>query len=908
MPDWKARVTAAFARRNVSPDADVVDELAQHAAAAFEAARADGTADAAASERVDELIARWTLDPAVAGRRPKRPAAVPPPMPSASVWSGLGQDIRYGVRLLRRQPGYAFVTVLTMALGIGASTTLFSVAYGVLLKPLPWAEADRLVRITETRKGHDPRVRGTMSNGPYLTWAAAHSTIESLGGWINTRPSLLAIDGGEPLELQAVSVTPSLFTVLKARPLLGRPFVDDDVIAGAPGATRVVILSYGVWQDRFAGAESAVGRSIRLNDKPVTVIGIMPKDFAFPDRETRAWTPWSPPPVNGQGGVLQMTIFSVLARLRPGATADQATAEGTARALGAPDPGMTAVAMFGGSGAAEIRAIPAVDQMTADVRPALVVLLAAVALLLVTATANVASLQLARAATRRREMAIRAAIGAGGGRLTRQLIVENGLTGIAGGAAGVALALALHRALPALLPADFPRVDAIAVDWRVLLFAAAVSMGASIVCGLAPARQARRIDLVESLSEDGSAPVGHGVRCGTARARTLIMAGQIAVSCVLLIGAALLARSFLALLHADRGYDPANVLTARVSFPNDYTMERRMAFLERFAERLRAIPGVRESAYGNALPLLTSGGFHAFKMRSPADPSVEVDVNVMQRAVSPDYFSALGLRLVAGRSLTPLDTMTAPNVILVNRSFAAKYLGAQPLGVSIANLGMCRGNNDRWEVVGVVDDMRQGAVSDPRQPELFLPVRQIGCTGALQTAIFLTRTAGDPLPLASTLRGFIRDQEPSLVVDSVMTMEDRVMRTLAKPRLYAVVLAGFGLFAVVIAGVGVFGVLSYSVAQRAREIGVRTALGARPSNIVGLVVRQVALVAVAGIGCGLAVALAATQSLSAVLYGVAPHDPISFAVVPAVLIAVAAIASIVPARRAARVDPLKVLR
>jgi len=908
---WKARVAAAFADRHVLPDADVVEELAQHASAAFEAARADGLNDDAAVARVGGLIETWCDDPAVARHRPKRRAAIAPPSAGGSAWSGVIQDIAYGLRLLRRQPGFAFVTILTMALGIGATTTLFSVAYGVLMKPLPWADADRLVRITETRTGHEPRVRGTMSNGPYREWAAQHGTLESIGGWINIAPAMFAIGGGEPAPLQMVSVTPSLFTVLKARPLLGRLFNGDDVPApqGATPPQRFVILSYGAWQERFGGAVDAVGRVVQLNGRPVTVVGVMPREFAFPDRETRAWMPWSPSPVRLPDGGQAMQIFSALARLRQGASAEQASAEGTSRARGAPDPGMTAVALFGGNGPAEIRAVPAVAQMTADVRPALLVLLAAVVLLLVTAIANVASLQLARAEARRREIAIRAAIGAGLGRLTRQLVIENAIFSIGGGAVGVALAVALHRALPSLLPADFPRVDAIAIDWRVVVFAAGVSMAAGVVCGLAPAWHARRVDLVESLSEDGSAPVGHGLRLRTARARSIIMAGQLAVSCVLLVGAALLVRSFTALLHADRGYDPTNVLTARVSLPNDYSMERRIAFLEGIAERLRAMPGVRAAAYGNALPLLTSGGFRGFKMRPPANPSIEVDVNVMQRVVSPDYLGALGLRLTEGRAFTPRDTMTSANVILVNRSFAAKYLGARPIGTSVSNLGMCRDrDHDRWEVVGVVDDMRQGSVADPLQPELFLPARQIGCTNAVSQAIFLVRTPGDPLPIAGTLRTLVREQEPTLAVDQVMTMEDRVMRALAKPRLYAVVLAGFAGFAVVIAGVGLFGVLSYSVAQRAREIGVRTALGAQPADIIGLVLRQVTVVAGAGTVVGLASAFAASKALTTVLYGVEPRDPVTFVAVPAVLIVVAALAAIVPARRAARVDPLQVLR
>jgi len=817
------------------------------------------------------------------------------------------QDLRYGFRLLRREPAFTVIAVLTMALGIGAATTLFSVTYGVLLRPLPWPDSDRLVRITETRKGHEPRVRGTMSNGPYHTWADEHSTIEALGGWLNQNSTTISIDGGEPSTIVTAAVTPSLFTVLKARPLIGRSFLDEDVPRG-PVTNRFVVLSYGFWRERFGGREDAIGRVVQIDGKPSTVVGVMPPSFMFPNRETRAWTPWQPANVHGPGNVLSMTIFSALARLRPGATPEQASAEGSARALSAPDPGMTAVALFGGNGPADIRAIPAVDLMTAEVRPALLVLLAAVALLLVSATANVASLQLARATTRRREIAIRAAIGAAASRLRGQLIAESGIIGIAGGIAGVALTVALHRVLPSLLPADFPRVDAVAVDWRVLLFALAASVVPSIVCGLLPAWQVGRVNLVESLSEAGRAPSGGGMRTGTARARTLIMMGQIAVSCVMLVGAALLVRSFSALLHADRGYDPANVLTARIAVPADYSMERRNAVFEGIAGRLRALPGVREAAYGNALPLLTSGGFRGFKMRSASDPAVEVEVNVMLRVVSPGYFRALGLRLVGGREFGATDTMTAPQVIVVNRSFASKYLGANPIGSSVPDLGMCRGNRDRWEVVGIVDDVRQGSVSDPRQPEVFLPARQIGCTNAINQAIIVLRSVGDPVPYAAAVRSAVHAEAPTLAADSIMTMEDRVMQALAKPRLYAVVLVAFGGFTAAIAAAGLFGVLSYSVAQRSREIGVRTALGAQPRDIVGLVVRQAVVVAGVGLLVGLGVAAAAVRSLSAFLYGVSAYYAFSFVLVSLVLMAVAVAACIVPARRAARVDPLEVLR
>lgn len=908
--DWKARIRAAFAIDDLArPDDDVIEELSQHAAAAYEAARADGQSSVDAERQVDLLIAGWRRNAGALGRRPRRQTVVEPPAATTRLLAGILQDARYGVRLLKREPGFAIVAILTIALGIGATTTLFSVANGVLVKPLPWPDPDRLVRVSEMRQGHSPRVRGTITNGTYIAWHEQHATIEEIGGWRLVTTTAIVGGGTEPTRLQTASVTPSLFTVLKSLPLRGRVLVEDDGRPGGDYASKdVIVISYGLWQERFGGRDDALGSVVQVGGKPLTIVGIMPKDFAFPDREVRAWTPWAVASVLGDQGVRRVSIYPALARLRSDATPAQAAAEGTARARSAPDPGLAAVAMFGGSGPAEITAVPALEMMTADVKPALMVLLAAVGLLLVTATANVASLQLARATARRREIAIRAAIGAGGGRLTRQLVVESALIGVAGGLAGFALAAALHRALPSVLPADFPRAADVAIDARVLLFVVGVSMAASIACGVLPALHARRLNLVESLSDGGSAPVGGGRRSSTARARTIIMVGQLALTFVLLVGAALLARSFVALLHADRGYDPRNVLTARIPLPAGFPVDRRTQLLDGLIARLRSTPGVVEAAFGNALPLLTSGGFRAFKMRPPANPATEVDVNVMQRVVSPGYFAAIGLRLTAGRIFTDTDTMTSPQVIVVNRSFAAKYLGANALDATVPNLGMCRGDHDRWQVVGVVDDMRQGGATDGPQPEIFMPYRQIGCAAAVPDPIIVVRTRDEPAPYAATLRSLVREQAPTVALDSVMTMEDRVMTTLAKPRLYAVVLAGFGIFAVVIAGVGLFGVLSYSVAQRAREIGVRTALGATSSDIVRMVLRQVALIAVAGTAIGLWLASAAAKSLSAFLYGVGAHDLTSFVAVAVLLAIVSAAASIVPARRAARVDPLSALR
>ena len=901
--NWHARIRDACAAHGHVPDGDIVEELSQHAASAFQRARADGSSPEAADRQVEELIDAWTADAKALGPRSRRPPVVEPPSSAREPFAGVLQDARYAVRLLRREPGFTAVAILTMALGIGATTTLFSVAYGVLLKPLPWPDADRLVRVTETRGGRIGRVRGTVMNGTYLAWADHPATIDGLAGWLR-RTATMTVAGGEPRRVPIIPITPSAFPLLGARPLLGRLFAEHEGARGAPG---VALLSYGLWREQFGGRPEAVGGALRLDDQSYTIVGVMPRDFAFPDREARLWTAWVVPGVAGAQGVLTGVIFSALARLHDGVTPEQAAVEATARARGATDASLVAMALFGAKGPIDVVVTPARDALTADVKPAIVVLLVAVALLLATATANVASLQLARAATRRHELAIRAAIGAGAARLTRQLLVESAMLGVAGGAAGLVLAVALHRLLPAVLPADFPRLDDVAMDWRVLLFAVVLSLGTSVVFGLMPALGARRLDLAESLGDGGSqSRSSAGGR--TAKARTLIMAGQVGVACLLLVGASLLGRSFVALMNADRGYDPSNLLTARIALPAAYSMERRVQVLEALTGRLRGVTGVREAAYGNALPLLTAGGFRAFKMRPPSDPSTEVDVNTIERVVSPGYFSALGLRVTAGRALSEADTMSAPQAIVVNRSFAAKYLGAAPLGVMVPNLGMCRGNGDRWQVVGVVDDMRQGAVTETPQPELFVPFRQIGCTNAVPDPILVARTVGDPLPYVAILHDLVRQEAPTLALDSVMTMDDRVMTSLARPRTYALLLAGFAMFAVAIAGVGLFGVLSYSVAQRTREIGVRTALGAQSGDIVRLVFRQGLAIAGAGIVIGLAMSAAAARSLSTFLFGVTAFDAASFVSVPIILTLVTVVACLVPARRAARVDPLQALR
>lgn len=910
MPDWNQRLHHAFESSGRACDPDVLDELSMHAAAHYEAMRAEGHPSDEAERRVDDLIGVWVEEAADLRRTAKRAAAVLPPSAHGAWLAGVMQDIRYGVRLLARQPGVSVVAIATVALGIGATTLLFSLAYGVLLKPLPWPEADRLVRLTETRDGRAGRVLGTLSNGTFLAWRDQPSTIEDIGGWRTETATLTG--AGDPVRVPIIPTTPSLFRVLRVMPSIGRLFNEGEGATAGPGA---LLLSHRLWQQRFGGSPDVIGRVVRLNERPCTIVGVMPPDFAFPDRETQAWTAWSVPPVMAGNGALAGVIFRAIARLRPNVTPEQAAAEATARARSAPDMGLAARALFGSAGPIDVSVVPELQAITAEVKPAILVLLAAVGLLLATAVANVASLQLARATVRRREMAVRAAIGAGARRILRQLLIESVMLGLLGGAAGVAFAAVLQRALPWVLPDGFPRLDAVTLDGGALAFAVIVSLVAGVACGLLPAWQARRLDLAETLSEDGVASIGGVIRSPAARARALIMIGQVAIACVLLVGGVLLTRSFVALVHADRGYDPVNVLTARLPFPPGFPVERRAQALASLAERLRAVPGVTHAAYSTALPFVSAGGFAAFNMRSPRNPDVEIEVQATQRLVSPDFFAAMRLRLIEGRALSAEDTAATPPVVVVNRSFVRQYIGDNPVGVRIPLRGPRAGSlrfvheRPEAEIVGVVADMRQDDVDAPLQPEIFASLPQIQLSDTRGFDPFLiVRTAADPTAYVQTLRGLVHEQLPTLALDSVMTMEDRVMTSLERPRLYAVVLGWFAVFALLVAGVGLFGVLAFSVAQRTREIGVRSALGAQARDIVRLVLGQALWIVGVGTAIGLGAALAGVRLLSTFLYGITPHDVPTFVLAPMVIVIVAVVACLVPARRAARVDPLTALR
>jgi predicted permease len=904
--DWKTRVKSALTG---AVDDDVLEELAQHAAATYASARAEGCDAADAERRVDQQIAAWTSNRALLRRRPKRAAAVAPPAASTSGLGSVLQDARYAWRLLRHQPAYAALVVATMALGIAATTVLGSVAYGVLLKPLPWADAPRLVRLYETREGSTRRFRPMMTNLTYRAWRESSTTLDGLAAWSGER---VALAGQEHVaRILIADVTPTLFPMLQAVPMLGRAFTAGDE---EPGRPSIVVVSYGLWQQQFGGRADAIGQSLRLDATTYTVVGVMPASFVFPDRETRAWIPFYVEPVTtpGKGG-FSISLFQAMGRLRSGVTPRQAAAEATARGRSVPDPGVVSMAVFGSNGPVDVTVVPMLEALTGDVKPAILVLFAAVLLLLVTATANVASLQLARATRRRREMAIRSALGAARGRLARQTLVENVLLGLLGGAAGLALAAVMHRALPTILPASFPRLDDLALGWRIQAFAVAISIVAGLGCGLLPALHVTRADVVPALSEDSLAPVGGGLRTRTARVRALIMAAQVAIACVLLVGASLLARSFVGLMRADLGYDASNLLTARLVLADgEYSPQRRLAILDEIVQRLSAAPGVTRAAYSNAIPFTSGEALSSFPVKRRDGSSVQVQTGVRQ--VSPGYFAAMGQRVVEGREFGTADLAAIEPSVIVNREFSRKYLDGRAMGWSLPGQAKDKAlPGTPRPIVGVVDDTVRRNVTDTPQPEVYYtPSQRAGATSMQQILAsdlnLIVRTSGDPGAFVPSLRAVVQGSVPAAPLESVMTMKDRVADSLSQPRLYAVLLGTFAVFALAIAGVGLFGVLSYTVALRAREIGVRTALGAQVRDIIGLVVGQSIAIAGAGVVLGLVASLWLTRALRNFLYGVTPHDLVSFAAVAAVLLIVAAAASIVPARRAARVDPVRVLR
>jgi putative ABC transport system permease protein len=798
------------------------------------------------------------------------------------------QDIRYSIRVLLKSPGFTAVALLTLILGIGANTAIFSVVNAVLLRPLPYEEPEKLVFISE----RSPVLEGMSVSYPnYLDWREQNGVFESIG--VYRRVSFNLTGSGAPERLAGGEVSADLFNALKAKPAVGRTFFAEE---DRPGAEPVVVLGYGLWQRRFGKNADVIGQTVMLNSKTHTIIGVMQPDFRFPSG-VDLWVPVglnadNPSWVRGN----HPGLYAV-ARLKGGVTISQARAEmdTIAARLEQQYPQSNA--------ASGVTITPLFNRIVGDVRPALLVLLAAVGFVLLIACANVANLLLARAASRQKEVALRMALGATRSRLIRQLLTESVLLSVVGGAFGLLLAVWGVDLLVAISPNNIPRFAEIGLDNRVLGFTAAIALLTGILFGLAPALNASKPNLNEMLKEGGrSATAGFRRQ----RVRSLLVISEVAIALVLLISAGLLIKSFLRLQEIDLGFNPDNVLTAGVPLPRTKYLEpqKRIAFYESLFPRIAALPGVE--AVGAVSELPTEGGSQTYFVVEdrPLPPREETPLTEYS-LVSTGYFKAMGLRLLKGREFDGRDTRDAPFVCIIDENFAEQYWpGQDPIGKRLKYGGADPGNP--WStIVGVVANVRYQAL-DQESPrvQIFLPYTQSTFLGAS----LIIRAGGDPKDLAAAVRAEVLAIDPDLPVYDIRTMNEVLKESVAPRRLYMTLLGIFAGVAMILAAIGLYGVMAYSVTQRTHEIGIRMALGAKAGDVLRLVVGQGMALALAGVAIGLVAAFALTRLLSSMLFEVSATDPGTFIIISLILAGVALGACFVPARRATRVDPMVALR
>ena len=806
------------------------------------------------------------------------------------------QDIRHGLRVLIKSPGFTAVALGTLTLGIGATTAVFGVVNATLLRPLPYPDADLLVRIQEEHPMNRGReMPAFMTSDTLEEWRKNPQTIDQIAGY--TGRSFTYQDESEPVRVRGAAVSPALFPLLRATAWLGRVFTEDEE---ASAAQPVAVLSYARWQTRHDADPRVLGRLITLDEVSYSVIGVMPEGFYFPDRETEIWIPLTLTMPQQRPGQRFIIAFSGLARLKDGVSLAQAEAEGQT-IVGRQAP------LAPGMAAPTLRLVGFHDEMVGDVRPALLALMAAVGFVLLIATANLANLLLARGAARQRELAVRAAIGAGRGRLIRQLVTESVALSVIGGGLGLAAAYWILGVLPSFAPAGIPGLGEAGIDATVLAFALAASVGAGVLFGTVPALQASRFDLVRALNE-GAAQMGGGFRFRRGnRTRSVLVVAEVALALMLLVGAGLLVRSFVTLATVDPGFDPTNVLTVELNLPrpqySDLTAAN--ALFDQVLERTAGRPGVEAVGLVSSLPLTPGESLIAFRIQGQAAPTSREEMTAARpQLVSPGYLDAMGLRLVAGRFVTDQDTDSSPRVFVVNEAFASAYFPGEEVVGQRLNLG----RGEPTEIVGVVGDVHHRGLDSRPQPELYFSYRQSLSGQGAPRASIVARTTGDPLALVPFLRQDILDLNPSLPIDNVMTMEARLSSSVAQPRFYALVLGVFAAGALALAMVGIYGVLAYTVSRRSREIGLRMALGADGGRIRNLVVRQGALLVGVGVAFGLAGALVTTRALESLLFGVTTLDLPTLIAVPVVLVTVAIVACYVPVRRATRVNPMDALR
>ena len=808
------------------------------------------------------------------------------------VFSEMGQDAAFALRQLRKVPAFALIAVFTLALGIGATTAIFSLLNAVVLQPLPFSEPERLVYLWSVHRGEDR----SLSPGNFLKFRDLARSFEHLAAFDNTSFNLTG--GGPPERIVGVRAAAGYFEAFGARPVLGRVFSKAEDL---PGREQVVVLSSRLWHDRFEGNPNVVGRSIHLNGALYTVLGVMPASFDLHSDGARVWVPM------GLGSEAAAdfgnNFLQVIGRLRPGVSSAAAQEEvaALARRLEEIEP------QENHRKGARIDSY--LDRLLGGYRQRLMILMGAVGCVLLIACVNVANLLLARGAFRSREVAIRAALGAGRGRIVRQLLTESLVLGLAGAVAGLGLANVGVRFLVAISPPGVPRLDQVRIDGPVVIFALVAGIVVSLLFGLVPALRTARPDLQGMLKEGGRSL---GAGSPRDRMRTALLVAEVALTLVLLVGAGLLIRSAIRLQQVEIGFDPAGVLTAKLSLPHsDYPDEdRALETLQRVVEEVGQVAGAESASAVSVLPLSRHNTSSSVEIEGrPRPRGQELDGNT--RMAAPGYFRTMRIPLLRGRDFTARDRADAPRVVTVNQTLAqVAWPGEEAVGKRLSYWTDDEDNPVWLEVVAVVGDIRQGRLEGDIQPEVYLPLAQsnVGIWHGRDIAVAaVVRTAGDPASLVEPVRRAVLAVDPRLPVFDVVTMDEVRAASVATTRFNMLLLTTLGVIGLILAAVGIYGVIAWFVSQRTQEIGLRMALGATQGRVLAMVAWQAFRPVLVGLAVGVAGAVAATRLLSGLLFGVTATDPLTFAGVLAVLASAALVASLVPARRAARVDPTRAL-
>ena len=813
----------------------------------------------------------------------------------------LTRNLRHAIRLLIKSPGFTLAAAATLALGVGANIAIFSLIKAVMLEPLPYRDPDRLVVIWNTANRNEPTHLSLREIVSYRDDAASFAQVAT---YTDINANLTG--GDEPERVRAAAVSANLFETLGASALLGRTFVEGE---DEPAAAPTVVLGHGLWQRRFGGAPDIVGRTIPVNGRSRTIIGVMPASVRLPadyraDRPSELWIPLVIDRANlGQWG--SRSYFGI-ARLPDGVQPAAATSELKVISDRWIQAGFV---KDSGDGGLARTAIPVQEFVVGDLRRPLFILLGAVGVVLLVACANVVNLLLARADTRRREVAVRAALGASRRELVRQLLTESALLAAVGGLAGLVMARGGLQALVALRPAGLPRVEEVGLDSVALMFAAGLSTITAILFGLAPAVQLSKLGVAAVLNESGRGDARGRARRAVRRGLVIV---QLAFSVVLVVGAGLLLRSLIALNRVDLGFDTNHVLTAQLQLPqSDYPDDRSVIdFYRNLTERLRSAPGVTAAGAARILPLARPIGDWSITIEGRPLATPNENPNGDFQSATPGYFEAMSMSLVRGRLITPADREDAPLVVVINDTMAARYWPGQDALGKRFQMGGIGTMQPHVSIVGIVRTSRHNAVVEDPRAEIYLPHAQLprSLGGAGRSMAVVMRTQGDPLAAASVLRQSVRAMDPNLPLADVQTMEQVTARALARPSFAASLLGLFAVLALVLAAIGTYATISLLVSERAHEIGIRIALGAERKTILGWILGEGLLLAGAGVAIGVAGALFLSRVLETLLYGVDRFDPLTFVIVPALLCVIAVIASLHPARRAASVDPAKTLR